>query len=105
MTIDSTLKERITAGAQWSPGFNQKPIPPRLAALAQFIRETWPNLKVTLTPWDRKGNRLTVQDTALDPQGYGYHGVLLCHDSGDRERHNGEVCQWIVDRMILKDAK
>lgn len=111
----SDLRKRIEAGAKWMPGFGQTPIPPRLSTLAKFIRETWPTLKVTLVPWttstDRKAGRLripgrgregkllTVQDPAQDPHGFGLHGVLLRHESGDPYRHNGEVCEWIVRRL------
>lgn len=108
---------RIKAGAKWSPGFNEKPTPPRLPALAQFIRETWPKLHVTLEHWTtstdrklpgtrvrwpgkgRKGRMLKVVDPKLDPQGFGYHGILLQHESGETYRHNGEVCEWIIKRL------
>jgi len=112
---------RVKAGAEWMPGFGNQPIPPRLPALAQFIRETWSDLRVTLEPWTtntdrkfqdsrirwpgkgRKGKRLKVVDPKKDPTGFGYHGILLQHESGETYRHNGEVCKWIVERLKGED--
>lgn len=110
------LLERIKAGAKWNPGFNEKPIPPRLLVLARFIREMWPELTVTLEPWTtstdrkltgtrlvhpgkgRKGKRLEVRCRPPGRDPYN-HGVILRHESGEAYRHNGNVCEWIVKRL------
>lgn len=116
------LLERIQAGAKWNPGFNEKPIPPRLSVLTTFIRETWPELTVTLEPWTsstdrkigrlcwpgagRKGKRLEVKyrrRVAGDP--LGVYRTLLSHTSSETYRHNGEVCEWIVKRLASHPPK
>lgn len=111
-----SLEDRIRAGAGWRPGFGELPLPPRLPALAEFIRDRWPELRVTLEEWTtstdrkagrlripgrgRRGKRLTVYDRALDRSGYGCReSVLLQHHSGETYRFNSDVCEWIVARL------
>jgi len=117
---DEDLRKRIEAGAKWMPGFNEKPIPPRLTTLVKFIRKTRPDLRVTLRNWTtstdrkvqgsrlrwpgkgRKGKLLEIRDPKREHLNGGIvrdADLLLRHESGDCYRHNGDVCQWIVKRL------
>lgn len=91
---------------------------PRLAALAEFIRATWPDLRVSLEPWrsstDRKipGTRLRRPGKGRDgkrllvAQGAGLlrEDRLLDHRSGETYRENRDVCRWIAERLDHEDA-